>query len=130
MAHPNAQLARDYLEAWSAADLDKVRSLLSDDVEVHVHGRTPLAGVYRGQHDFFGYVDKVLGITDGKTESIEIHDILANDERAAAITQTRLERPGKTVQCRRFFTFDVRNGRIYELWIFDADQYVVDAFFN
>ncbi|UCE62175.1 MAG: nuclear transport factor 2 family protein [Phycisphaerales bacterium] len=130
MADPNAELARKYLEAWSAGELDTVRSMLTNDVEVHIPGRTPLAGVYRNASDFFGYIDKVLDLTGGKTERIEILDILANDERAAAITRVRFRRPGKNTECRRFFTFDIRDGRIYELWVFDEDQYVVDEFFS
>jgi ketosteroid isomerase-like protein len=55
MAHPNADLLRKGYHAFSNGDLDTIRNdVFSPDILLHVAGRNPLSGDYRGVERFSG----------------------------------------------------------------------------
>lgn len=131
MEHRNIAFIRRYFDAWISGDLDAVRNSFNDDLEVHLPGRSSYAGVYRGIDNFFdNYVQRVYALTGGNAKVVQIKDILANDERVVVLAEERFERPGKVLDVNRFLVYEIRNGKISEVWEFESDQYAVDEFFE
>ncbi len=67
--------------------------------------------------------------TDG-TFRIELNDVLANDERAVALTTNRGERLSRTLVYDEAAVFRVANGKIAEAWLYVDDQEAHAAFFR
>lgn len=128
MAHPNEDLLRRGYEAFATGNFDAMRELLAEDVVWHAVGRGPLAGDYRGYDEVFGLFAKTFELSGG-TFSIEIHDVVANDEHGAAIVVVRGEREGRRLESRQAHIFHIRDGRAAEFWGLAEDQYAFDEFF-
>jgi hypothetical protein len=65
-----------------------------------------VAGTYRGKSEVVSFFGKLIMETEG-TLNLEIHDVVANDERAVILTRFSAERNGKKL--------DVKTANIYEL---------------
>jgi len=70
-----------------------------------------------------GFVDATIGGTSiarvleltGGTFSIELHDVLANDEHAAALITIRGERAGRQLNDNTVQTYHIRDGAVAEV---------------
>jgi ketosteroid isomerase-like protein len=123
-------LMRRYLAAVQAQDWPTAFSLVADDVTVHVPGSSALAGEHRGRDAFVAYVEAALARAHGAEVEVELVDMLSSDERVALIVRERFRRADGDVEIRRANVYTVRDERIGEIWIFEADQYAVDALFG
>ena len=141
MAHPNEELAREGYEAFIKADMQKVSDFFADDIVWHIGGRGPLAGDYRGKDEVLGFLAKTMELTGG-TFTLEIHDILANDEHAVVLVVARGEREGKTtspttsntwsetLEDRQAHVLHIKDGKVTEYWAHPGDQYAIDDFLS
>ena len=67
----------------------------------------------------------------GGTFSFELHDVLANNEHAAALITIRGERAGKQqLNENEVLIYHFRDGKVSEAWIQSTDQYAADEFFS
>jgi ketosteroid isomerase-like protein len=129
MTHPNATLMRGFLAAAMKGDYDTVKQYYAEDVVVHFPGRSQLAGDYNGREALFGdFAGKVARLSD-KFEIVEVLDVLASDTQALALMSERFERNGESLDIVRAGLYRLEDSKIKEVWIFDSDQYAVDAFF-
>jgi len=58
---------------------------------------------------------------------VEVVDALVSEERFCLIVRERFHRDGGVVDIRRANVYRVRGEEIVEIWIYEADQYEVDA---
>jgi uncharacterized protein len=129
MAHPNEDLVREGYQAFIKADMQKVSGFFADDIVWHVGGRGPLAGDYRGKDEVLGFLAKTMEMTGG-TFTLEVHDILANDDHAVALVVARAQREGKTLEDRQAHVLHIRDGKVTEYWGHPGDQYAIDEFLS
>ena len=129
MAHANEELVRSGYEAFQKADMEAVRALFADDIVWHVGGRSPLAGDYRGPDEVLGFLGRTMEMTGGSF-SLEIHDLLANDEHGIALVLARGQRDGKTLDDRQVHVLHLRGGKVTEFWGHPGDQYALDEFWS
>lgn len=92
--HPNAAIVREGFEAFQRGDIDKIRTLMADNMEWTVLGNNPLSGVYKGKSEIVGYFGKLIMETEG-TLDIEYIDFIGNDEKVVTVTRVKAERHGK-----------------------------------
>jgi hypothetical protein len=129
MAHPNEELVRSGYEAFSKGDMQTVNELFADGIVWHVPGKSQLSGDYTGKDQVFGFFGKLVEMTGG-TFSLEIHDVLANDEHAIVLAESHGERDGKTLDDRSVHVLHVSDGKVTEFWGYGGDQYAVDEFWG
>lgn len=129
MAHPNEELIRNGYEAFSKADMEAVTEFFADDIVWHVGGQNPLSGDYRGKDEVIGFFAK-LAQTTGGTLSLEIHDVIANDEHGVALVASTAEREGKKLEQRAAHIFHLKDGKAVEFWGFGEDDRAADEFFS
>src|SRR5436190_14912958 len=113
MAHPNEDLVRRGYAAFGSGDMATLDQLFADDIIWHVPGRSPLSGDYTGKEAVFGLFGRLAQETGGNFR-IELHDVLANDEHAVALTTTTGERDGKSLNQNGVQVFHVRDGKVTE----------------
>jgi uncharacterized protein len=130
VAHPNEDMVREGFAAFGRGDMDALRKqILTDDVRWHNPGRSPVSGDYEGIEQVLQYFAQVVGLTGG-TFSLELHDVLANDEHAVALVTVRGERAGKQLADNEVLTYHIRDGKVSEVWVHTTDLYAADEFFS
>ena len=129
--HPNVDLLRRGFEAFSTGDFDMLRrDIFSEDVVFHVGGNNPLTGDYKGIDEVFGFLGRLVEETGG-TFSLDLHDVLANEEHGVALVRASAERQGKRLQDdNNANVFHIDNGRITEVWALAEDTTRFDALFS
>src|SRR3954463_6894065 len=82
--HPNAVTVRKAYEAMATGDIEWMQQNSAPDIVFTQIGRNPIAGVFEGQEKMFGHFGEFVGYTGGDFR-FTIHDVLANDSRAAVL---------------------------------------------
>ena len=124
----NEAIIKRYCEAWKKGDLPTMFGLYHDEFILHYFGRSPLAGEHRGKAAVIGVLGKVQKLTN--RQLLEIRDVLASDDHAIVIARERFGRDGKQLEANRIFVYRVRDGKLWECWVYDEDQRAVDEFWN
>lgn len=122
--HPNEELLRREYEAFERGDLRVLDEILADDVVYHLPGSNPFAGTYEGKDAVF----RLFAADREASFASEIHDVLANDRHAVALTFVRGERAGRRLQDITVHVVHVVDGKVTEAWFFPGDQAASDAF--
>ena len=105
-------------------------ALLAPGVVLHVPGRHPLAGDYRGLEGLGRFAALSSAVATGGTH-VSVLDVMAGDGHVAALCRVDARRSGseplenRTVHLARF-----EAGRIAEVWYHNFDQHTVDAFWG
>jgi ketosteroid isomerase-like protein len=122
------ELMTDYLAAAKRGDWDTAFGYFADDLLISIPGRSDFAGERRGKAAAVDYIQTVRErYRDGAIE-LELIDMLVSDERVALMVRERFrDGDGPPVEIRRANVYRVKDGRVVEVSIFEADQYVVDA---
>jgi len=105
MAHPNEDMMRKLYDAFNKGDFEMVTSSFAPDIVGHVPGKSQLSGDYKGAEEVMGMFAKLAEVVGGNY-SVEVHDVLANDEHAVVL------------------------GKITEFWTLEEDLYASDAFYG
>ena len=128
--HPNVAGVREALDAYAAADWDRMGKQLHDDIAWHVGGDNPLSGTYRGRDAAIAYFRKTQELTGG-TLRLDVDEILANDQFGGIVLRAHGERAGKRldVQMAEAVRFD-QDGLWTEFWALSYDQSAVDEFWR
>jgi uncharacterized protein len=127
--HPNLDLMRRGYAAYTSGDMDTLNELFADDVVWHVAGRSPISGDYTGREQVFGFFGKLKELSDG-TSSVDVHDLLADDEHGVAIVTETATRNGQAYEGRTTHVLHLRDGKVTEFWDARVDQYSADEFWS
>ena len=125
--HPNVERLRKGYNAYSTGDMAVLNDLFAEDILWHIAGRSQLSGDYKGRDAVFGFFGKLMELSGG-TSSLEVHDLLANDEHGVALVTGSGERNGKSFRGADVHTFHFRDGKVVEFWDSPLDQYEADEF--
>lgn len=114
---------RQATDAINRGDVEGFLGFHTDDVVVHLPGRSPIAGEHRGKERF----GELIAGQIQAGANVEIHDVLTSAEHAVVLNLLRLGPPGgQTIEDRQVIVFHHREGRISEVWIYSEDQYQFD----
>jgi hypothetical protein len=122
--HPNATLIREQAEAMKNGDMQATIDGLADDVVWHeigsaepIHGKAAVAARWAGMADA------------GGSFSVELHDVVANDDHAVALMTATVSMGDHTFSYRTAEIYHMRDGKITERWAFSDDTAAINAFF-
>ncbi len=128
--HPNVTLAREGFEAFDRGDMGWMSEHMAEDVIWHVGGNSKWAGTYQGRDkvlEFFGRQTQALG----QPPSVDIHDVLGNDDHVVTIGTARATGPdGSTVEWKYSQIFHIRDGKVTEVWGMAENDADVDPFLD
>lgn len=127
MAHPNEVLLREAYAAFSKGDLETATAAFADNIRWHIQGTSPLSGVYVGHDEVMGFFADLFERSGG-TFSVEVHDVLANDEHAVVLVRERAEREGRTLAVTEAHVWHFGGGKATEFWGLSTDVAAVDEF--
>jgi ketosteroid isomerase-like protein len=124
--HPNEQLLRDIDDAQMRGDMEGLVAHLTEDVIVHIPGRSSLAGTYNGRDQFLGMFQRFAERTP--EYSFEPHAYLADDEHGVSLQRSHFRRGDEALDTNDAFVCHFRNGKVSELWFLSNESDAVDAF--
>ena len=123
-AAENEALVRRIFEAFARKEGFALRGLFATDATWTVPGRGVMAGVHRGRDEIFRFLARLPKETDG-TYGSSLRDVLASDDRAAALYTARGTRRGRTLELEQVLLFRIDDGIVHEVLALPSDP---DAF--
>ncbi len=121
--HPNAAIIRASVEAMNRGDLEGAAEHLADDVEWHEIGRSePIRGKQ-------ALADRYADMPAGGSITVDLHDVVANDEHAIALVEATATMGDQSLKYRTAEIFHMRDGKITERWAFSDDTERINEFF-
>ena len=125
---PDAMLVRDTFGAFGAGDFDRLSQILADDLVWEATGVHPLAGVYKGREDVFGFLGRAVELTEGTLAPQPI-DIAGTDGRVLVRARTSGRRPdGRSVDVEEFLVIELENGHVRQVRSLVPDAGTWNAF--
>ena len=86
-----------------------------------------MGGTFRGREAIFGFLGRLPKETDG-TYSSTLIDVLASDDRAAALYRARGERRGSQLELDQVLLFTIADGLIQAVVALPSDPAAFDTF--
>jgi ketosteroid isomerase-like protein len=120
---------RSYLGAMRAGDREAAFDHYADDVVGYVPGRSALAGTRRGRAAVEAYIREAIARAEGEV-SLELLDTLVGEEHVALLLHEHLGSGENALDLRRANVYRIRDDKIVEIRIFEADQYAVDTWLS
>lgn len=130
MAHPNEDRMRQGFDAYAKADMATLSEMFDESVAWHQPpGSYALSGDYAGRDNVFGMFGTAIQLTDG-TFSVDVHDVLANDEHGVALVRLTGKRGDRELDANSTFVYHLEDGRIVEAWHLTTDPHAFAEFWS
>jgi ketosteroid isomerase-like protein len=126
-AAENEALVRRIFDAFSRKEGFALRGLFAEDAVWTVPGRGVMAGVHRGRDEIFRFLARLPKETGGSYGST-LRDVLASDERAAALYTARGTRRGRTLELDQVLLFRIEDGVVKEVLALPGDPEAFEEF--
>jgi uncharacterized protein len=129
LSQSNEQLLRGLYGAQAKGDIERYLSFLSDDVVMHVPGRSQIAGDYNGKDEVRRHFREMAQLSDG-TFRTSVDDILASDQHAVGVISAFGKKDGRQWSLPRIHFWLIREERLAERWVYPKDQYAFDDYWG
>ena len=123
----NEELVRRIFGAFARKEGFALRGLFATEAVWTVPGRGAMAGVHRGRDEIFRFLARLPKETDG-TYGSTLRDVLASDERAAALYTARGTRRGRTLELEQVLLFRIENAVVHEVLALPSDPEAFEEF--
>jgi ketosteroid isomerase-like protein len=126
MHHPNEKVLRDIDEAQTRGDVEAFADGFTDDVIVHIAGKSSFAGDYKGKETFLELFQRFSERVPEYT--FEGHAYLADDEHGVGLQRSHYKRGDETLDTNDLIVAHFRDGKVSEFWLLSEKSDEVDAF--
>ena len=126
-AAENERIVRRIFEAFARKEGLALRGLFDEDAVWSVPGRGVMAGTYRGREAIFRFLSKLPRETDG-TYGSELIDVLASEDRAAALYRARGTRHDRTLELDQVLLFSIEGGLVRHVLALPSDPDAFETF--
>ena len=123
----NEAVVRRIFDAFTRRDVFALRGLFAADAVWTVPGDGAMAGVYRGPDAIFRFLGRLPKETDGTYRS-QLLDVLASDERAAALYRASGARRGRTLDLDQVLLFRLEAGAVRDVLALPSDPAAFEEF--
>jgi ketosteroid isomerase-like protein len=125
----NEALVRRIFDAFGQNRGFALRDVFADDATWTVPGSSAVAGTFTGREEIFAFLGRLPKETDGTYASTLI-DVLASDDRAAALYRASGERNGRRLKLDQVLLFRIENGRVQNVLALPSDPAAFEAFWS
>jgi ketosteroid isomerase-like protein len=123
-------LIQGYLTAMRSGDRTTGYGFFAEDLVVRIPGRSAFSGTHQGRQVAIDYIQSAVAKAHAGDVEVELVDALAGEDRVCLLLLERFSLDRGVVEIRRANVYRVRGDEIVEVWIFEGDQYEVDALFG
>ena len=128
MVYLDETVIQQLVEAFNRRELEPVTKLFTDDVVLHYPGRNRLAGGYQGKSGLLDFWQKQIEITGGSFQG-KVVAVSQGKGNLVLIMDAIAVHDGQQSIWRRINHYHLTEGRIFEGWIYEGDQYTADIVF-
>jgi uncharacterized protein len=126
-AADNEAIVRRIFDAFAQKEGLALRGLFAEDATWSVPGGGVMAGLYEGREAIFRFLAKLPRETGG-TYGSELIDVLASQDRAAALYRARGTRHGRTLELDQVLLFGIEGGLVRHVLALPSDPDAFEAF--
>jgi ketosteroid isomerase-like protein len=126
-AAANEALVRRIFDAFARREGFALRDCFSEDALWHVPGDSVMSGTHRGRTGIFRFLARLPKETNG-TYGSRLIDVLASDDRAAALYRAFGERNGLSLDIDQLLLFTIRDGLVTEVLALPNDPVAFERF--
>ena len=116
-----------YVAAARRGDFDTAFAMFAEDIVFRIPGRSSFSGEHRGREAAMAYINAARA----RPPSTRWRSRSSTRSRAPTASRSSWSSAstadGEIVEIRRANVYRVRGDEIDEIWIFEGDQYEVDA---
>jgi ketosteroid isomerase-like protein len=123
----NADVVRRIFGAFAAKDGFALRGLFAEDAVWTVPGDGVMSGVCHGRDEIFRFLARLPKETSG-TYTSRLIDVLASDDRAAALYRASGERGGRRLDLDQVLLFRFAGGVVVEVLALPSDPAAFEEF--
>jgi uncharacterized protein (TIGR02246 family) len=123
----NEEVVRRIFDAFARKQAFALRELFAADAVWTVPGDGAMAGVHRGREAIFRFLARLPKETSG-TYTSRLVDVLASDERAAALYRASGERRGRRLDLDQVLLFRFEDGVVRDVLALPSDAAAFEAF--
>ena len=128
-AAENERTVREIFDAFARKDGFALREVFAEDAVWVVPGTSAMAGTYTGREEIFRFLARLPKETDG-TYASRLVDILASDERAAALYRASGERRGRHLDLDQVLLFRFAGGLVRHVLALPTEPEAFDKFWG
>jgi ketosteroid isomerase-like protein len=126
-AAENEAVVRRIFDAFARQDGFGLRDVFADDAVWTVPGGGIMAGTFRGRDAIFRFLTRLPKETGGTYRS-QLVDVLASEDRAAALYRASGERRGRRLDLDQVLLFRLRDGLVSEVLALPSDARAFEEF--
>ena len=123
----NEAVVRRIFDAFARKDGFALRDLFAADAVWAVPGDSVMGGEYRGREAIFRFLGRLPKETGG-TYASRLVDVLASDERAAALYRASGERHGRRLDLDQVLLFRFDDGLVVDVLALPSDPSAFEEF--
>jgi ketosteroid isomerase-like protein len=123
----NEALVRHIFDAFARKQGFALRNVFAPDATWVVPGNGSMAGTFTGREEIFAFLGRLPKETDG-TYASSLIDVLASDDRAAALYRASGERKGRRLELDQVLLFRIEDGLVQEVLALPSDAVTFDTF--
>ena len=123
----NEALVRHIFDAFARKQGFALRNVFAHDATWVVPGNGSMAGTFTGREEIFAFLGRLPKETDG-TYASSLIDVLASDDRAAALYRASGERKGRRLELDQVLLFRIEDGLVQEVLALPSDAVTFDTF--
>ena len=120
---------RGIFDAFARKQGFSLRDCFAEDATWHVPGESVMAGTYRGRSEIFRFLARLPKLTEG-TYGSRLIDVLASDDRAAALYRAFGERDGRSLDIDQLLLFTIRDGLVTDVLALPNDPAAFEEFWR
>ena len=129
MSETNRRTIRSIYDAFSTDDYARALTFCDPKVTFQISGKSKLAGKYDASNFVSGLVTKWKELSGGQYK-LEVHDILASERHAVALTSAKFTHKGQTVEYRSAQVWRIENGKPVAWYEYLRDGYQFDTIWS
>jgi ketosteroid isomerase-like protein len=126
-AAENERVVRRIFDAFARRDVFALRGLFAADAVWTVPGDSAMAGAYRGPESILRFLSRLPKETDGTYRSALV-DVLASDDRAAALYRASGTRRDRSLDIDQVLLFRLEGGAVAEVLALPSDPAAFEEF--
>jgi ketosteroid isomerase-like protein len=125
----NEALVRRIFDAFAQKRGFALRNAFAADATWTVPGSGSMAGTFKGREEIFAFLGRLPKETGG-TYASSLIDVLASDDRAAALYRARGERNGRRLELDQVLLFQIEEGLVQDVLALPSDPAAFDSFWS
>lgn len=128
-AAENEALVRQIFDAFAQKRGFALRDVFAPDATWTVPGSGTMAGTFSGREEIFAFLGRLPKETEG-TYSSTLIDVLASEDRAAALYRASGERHGRRLELDQVLLFRIDNGLVQTVLALPTDPAAFESFWR